>query len=285
DSHRVNYKGARFNRYFDIIIEKEKIKDRSIYFEYASDCDNQYNKKSVIKFEEPLKGFLYFKKSIKIHSKNLEGYESFLNYLEKHPIYRDFIESNSIESLLSWYKNRFGKKLCFFKNVLNSIKPKQVAVLCYYSENLYALIAAANNLEIKTVEMQHGPQTDIHLSYGSWSCIPEEGYMVMPRIFWNWDNYSQEVLQKWINKNNLYSSVLVGNPWVDYWKQMKNTYKFHDFILYSLQPNPITLDQLFTPEIINCIKKTKWKWFIRLHPRQMDEIDKIKNLLEIGRAQ
>src|SRR5690606_32704102 len=90
----------------------------------------------------------------------------------------------------------------------------------------------------------------------------------------------QEVLQKWINKNNLYSSVLVGNPWVDYWKEMKNTYKFHDFILYSLQPNPITLDQLFTPEIINCIKKTKWKWFIRLHPRQMDEIDKIKNLLE-----
>ena len=128
--------------------------------------------------------------------------------------------------------------------------------------------------------MQHGPQTDIHLSYGSWSCVPNEGYDVLPRNFWCWDNYSKDVLERWTSKNKKYSVIVVGHPWVEYWKQNKEEYFDKNFILYSLQPNPITLQQLFTPAIIRLIKESHEKWFIRLHPRQLIELDKIKSFLQ-----
>lgn len=280
DAHRVNYKKSRFNRYFDVWIEKNLSHGQSMYFEYGSDLNNQYNKPLIYKFNKALKGFISFKKSIKIKTKNFNGYDKFLLIVKKNPLLLDFAEINSELNLLNWYKNRFGVKLLFFNKVLQKIQPAQVAVLCYYSEDLFALIASANKLGIETIDMQHGPQTDIHLSYGSWSCVPTDGYDVLPKTFWCWDTYSKEVLDKWISKNKIYSSIIVGNPWVDYWKSKSTTYKHKDFVLYSLQPSPITLEQTFTPQIIQSIKEAQYKWFIRLHPRQLNQMSKIKELLQ-----
>lgn len=279
DAHRVNYKKSRFNRYFDVWIEKNLSYSQSMYFEYGSDLNDQYNKPLIYKFNKALKGFISFKKSIKIKTKNFNGYDKFLHIVKKNPLLLDFAEINSELNLLNWYKNGFGVKSLFFNKVLQKIQPAQVAVLCYYSEDLFALIASANKLGIETIDMQHGPQTDIHLSYGSWSCVPTEGYDVLPRTFWCWDTYSKEVLDKWISKNKIYSSIIVGNPWVDYWKSKSNSYQHKNFILYSLQPNPITLEQTFTPQIIESIKSCTYKWFIRLHPRQLNQLSEIKQLL------
>lgn len=280
DSHRVNYRNSRFNRYFDVIIEKEKSATESMYFEYASDLENQYNKSLIYKYSKALKGFLYFKNSVKINNKSFQGYSNFLLFLNNNPLFAQFVENNNELTLTNWYKNRFGIKILFFHNVLQKIAPKRIAILCYYSEDIYALLAAANKIGIETIEMQHGPQTDIHLAYGSWSMVPKEGYGVLPRIFWCWDEYSKNVLEKWISKNELYKVEVVGNPWVTYWKNKEVAYFEKDFVLYSLQPNPITLEQLFTPEIIKCIKNSNHKWFIRLHPRQLDKRDEIKDLLK-----
>uniref|UniRef100_UPI004048F0F7 hypothetical protein n=1 Tax=Flavobacterium sp. TaxID=239 RepID=UPI004048F0F7 len=280
DSHRVNYRNKRFNRYFDILIEKENIVSQSLYFEYASDLKNQYNEELIYKFSKALKGFLNFKKRIKCKNKSFSGYSNFLSFLNKNEIFNDFVIKNKELQLITWYENQFGLKIKFFKKVVKKIAPKKIAVLCYYSEDIYALIAAANQLSIQTIEMQHGPQTSIHLSYGSWSCVPNEGYDVLPRKFWCWDNYSKDVLEKWTAKSELYTVEVIGNPWIEYWKNNKKTYFEKDFILYSLQPKPITLEQLFTPEIIKLIKTTSIKWFIRLHPRQLNEMNAIKQLLK-----
>lgn len=280
DSHRVSYKGSRFNRYFDVLIERDDLYNRAMYFEYESDLKNQYNSSLIYKYNRALKGFLSYKKSTKISSKNFEGYADFLEMLNRNPLLQNFAKNNAETTLLNWYKNRFGVKLLFFDRILKEIQPKQVAVLCYYSEDLFALLAVSNGLGIKTVDMQHGPQTAIHLSYGSWSRLPEEGYDVLPRTFWCWDAYSKNVLDKWILKNKLYTSVIIGNPWVDYWKAKRNSYRYNDYILYSLQPNPITLEQTFTPQILQSIKECTYKWFIRLHPRQLNQLSVIKQLLQ-----
>lgn len=280
DSHRVNYKASRFNRYFDTLIQRDNTSSQSMYLEYASDLDNQYEKHLVYKHNNALKGFLSLKKAVKVSSYDFEGYTGFLEMLKGNPLLIKFAQDNKESKLLLWYKNRFGVKILFFKTILKIIKPKQVAVLCYYSEDLFALIASSNKLGISTIDMQHGPQTDIHLSYGSWSCIPDQGYDVLPRTFWCWDAYSKEVLEKWASKDSLYSAIVIGNPWVDYWKSKSTTYKHKDFVLYSLQPSPITLEQTFTPQIIQSIKEAQYKWFIRLHPRQLNQMSKIKELLK-----
>ena len=47
-----------------------------------------------------------------------------------------------------------------------------------------------------------------------------------------------------------------------------------------MQPSPLTLEQLFPDSIIDFIKTNPKKWFIRLHPRQLNEKEKLKSYLE-----
>jgi hypothetical protein len=47
-----------------------------------------------------------------------------------------------------------------------------------------------------------------------------------------------------------------------------------------LQPNPITLEQLFTPQLLDCIRSSSEIWFLRLHPRQMNEKDALINFFK-----
>jgi hypothetical protein len=127
--------------------------------------------------------------------------------------------------------------------------------------------------------MQHGPQPDTHLSYGNWLNMPKEGYSMLPRVFWCWDDNSKNAIDKWALNGNVYSAVVGGNPWVNFWNEQKNDYGYSNYILYSLQPDPVSFQQLFSKNVIDFIKKENFKWFIRLHPRQIFDIEKIKSYL------
>lgn len=282
DSHRVNYRASRFNRYFDVLIDKYNLKKKAIYFEYGGTLlRNQYNSELIWNYNTALKGYLKlceYKKEDNLCC--LEGYQSFIDYLNEFPFFFKFIENNSSEKLKFWANGRFIPKVQFFKIALKNIKPKKVILLCYYSEDLMALIVAANRLNIETVEMQHGPQTEIHMSYGSWSNVPDVGYDMLPRTFWCWDGFSEKVLTKWIDKNRYYTAKVSGNPWVEYWQSKKQSYPYNNYIFYSLQTNPITMEQLFPENIIHFIKNESYKWFIRLHPRQLDKLDEINKYLK-----
>jgi hypothetical protein len=110
--------------------------------------------------------------------------------------------------------------------------------------------------------------------------MPKGGYGVLPRNFWCWDGYSTEAIRIWADKNELYATKIVGNPWVQFWRNKKENYTASDYILYSLQPNPVSIERLFSPAIIDLIASTKEPWFIRLHPRQLQDLRTIKNYLK-----
>lgn len=281
DAHRVNFKSKRFNRYFDILIDKHQIEEKSMYFEYGTDTKNQFNSNLIYTFKKALKGYFVLnkKKSIQVQFSGNQ-YEEFLNFLNQESFNQNFLKKYTKSNLEKWTAETFFHKVNFFTKTLQKIKPVQIMLLCYYTEDNFALIVAANQLGIKTIDMQHGPQTDIHLSYGSWSKIPSEGYSLLPSVFWSWDEYSKKVLNKWIKNNVNYSVINIGNPWVDFWKTADSDSEFKDYIFYSLQPNPITIEQLFPKPIIDFIKNKPYSWFIRLHPRQMHEIENIKNYLK-----
>jgi hypothetical protein len=282
DSHRVNYRGFRFNRYFDVLIEKYNLQSRAVYFEYGdASLKKQYNRDLISNYDTSLKGFLQLNKYIKKEGLFcFDGYQLFLDYLNEYPLLFKFTENNSSDKLKFWADCKFLPRINFFASCLKQIQPKKVIILCYYSDDIMALVVAANQLCIETIEMQHGPQTDIHLSYGSWSNVPALGYGMLPRTFWCWDSYSENVLKKWIDNNTLYSTKVSGNPWVNYWQSKNESYPYQDYIFYSLQTNPITIEQLFPENIIYFIKNESYKWFIRLHPRQLDKLDEIQKYLQ-----
>lgn len=283
DSHRVEYKQKRYNRYFDVFIEKFNLFKESILFEYGGvNIDNHFNKEMIWKYDEALKGFIFRKKMFfrkRNSKKELVGYDSFIKLLESNLITSSFSYQNSYFNLVNYIENNFLEKINFFEKVLKRVEPKKLIVLCYYSEEIMAFIVAANKLGVETFEMQHGPQSDIHLAYGSWSNIPTEGYDMLPRKFWCWDNNTKKMLDFWMGKSRLYSSQVVGNPWVEYWKRNPEIYFHHNYILYSLQPDPYTIEKLFPPVLIEFIRKQKYKWFIRLHPRQLDQRNKLEEFL------
>lgn len=280
DAHRVNFKARRFNRYFDILIDKYQIEKDSLYFEYGHDTKNQYNLNLIYTFNKALKGYFLLKKNSSIKVK-FSGvlFDDFLTFLGQEEFNKNFLNTYNASYFEKWASHTFFHKVNFFTEALKKIKPTQIMILCYYLEDNFALIVAANQLRIKTIEMQHGPQTDIHLSYGSWTKIPSEGYLMIPTVFWSWDEYSKGVLNKWIKGNNNYAALTIGNPWVEYWKTVNEDYKYKDYIFYSLQPNPITIQQLFPQPILDFIKNEPYQWFIRLHPRQMYDLENIKNYL------
>ena len=281
DAHRVDYRNSRFNRYFDVLIEKHGIQSDAIYFEYGLNSGKQYNKDFIFTFSEALKGFLYLNKFNK-SSQNicLEEYDSFLTFLSKDVLFDRFIKIYSKERVSKWCSEKLYPKVLFFEKSLQIIRPTKVLILCYYLEDIFALTIAANNLKIDTIEMQHGPQSNVHLAYSSWYSLPESGYDMIPKKFWCWDQGSHNVIQEWTKNNQNYSVKVIGNPWIDYWKTKEMNYQHQNYILYSLQPSPITIEQLFPESILNFIKNNPYKWFIRLHPRQLNEIETIKSFLK-----
>lgn len=281
DAHRVNFNSKRYNRYFDILIEKHKIEKDSMYFEYGPDTKNQFNLNIVYTFKKALNGYLLLKKKSPIETQFFGNqFDDFLNLLKEEEFNEIFLKKYNKLYFENWASTIFFHKVNFFTKVLKKIKPNQIVILCYYLEDNFALIVAANQLKIKTIEMQHGPQTPIHLSYGNWTKIPKDGYTMLPLIFWSWDEYSKNVLSGWINTNSNYSVKMIGNPWVDYWKTVDSDYEFKDYIFYTLQPNPMTIEKSFPQSIIDFIKNEPYQWFIRLHPRQMHDAENIKDYLK-----
>lgn len=273
DSFRVNYKGKRFNRFFDVLIGES---NNYLFIDHdKKSVEGKYRSDHLLVFQKEFQNFKRIYKSKK-YNFSWEGYDLFLKNLEEQYNVSFLFQQEKIEEDL---KINFLPKMLFFKDIFQKITPENVAVLCYYNETVMAIIAAANQLGVKTIDMQHGPQTDIHLAYSDWSKIPRGGYNVLPREFWCWDKNSEKTLDNWMNKCQIYSSKVIGNPWVNYWKRKANNYQYKGFILYSLQPNPVTMEELFPEELISFIHSYSYKWFLRLHPRQLHEQKKIENYL------
>lgn len=281
DAHRVDYRQSRFNRYFDILIEKYYLSQNSMYFEYGLNTYKQYNPSLIFTFSKALNGFLFLNKFLKIKGNvQLEGYEDFIGFLKNEKHFTQFSTIYSAKNISNWASLVCYPRVVFFKKVLIKIKPEKIIILCYYLDDIMALIVAANQLKMNTIEMQHGPQTTLHMAYSSWFTLPPEGYDMLPRNYWCWDENSKRVLQEWTKSNKNYAVNVIGNPWIDYWKSKEKNYVHADYILYSLQPSPLTLEQLFPESIINFIKENPTPWFIRLHPRQLKEMETIKRYLE-----
>jgi hypothetical protein len=279
DAHRVNHNGKRYNRFFDVLIELYRLESDTLYIEYDNlPVADQFNPELIRKYQQAYMGYFYAhpKTTLKLE---WPGYGEFLEFLAQSPRTAAFGAARSVDRMENWF-SIFSMKVDFFTAALKKIQPEKVLILCYYSPDIMALTVAANKLGINTVEMQHGPQAEIHLAYGNWSAVPATGYDMLPRTYWCWDEDSESVISQWTSKNSLYATKVIGNPWIDHWKGQRSDYPHSDYILYSLQPHPVSIPALFPPSLIDFIKTGPYKWFLRLHPRQMIDKEKIQDYLK-----
>ena len=280
--HRVLQDNKYFNRFFDSIVEHHNLQNDVYMVEFQKVYNNTYNQKAVIPLVKQLNNYklLYkLKRKQKTINQdiNLDDYDEFSNMLSSLSI--DPVSLKITENdLLKWVEKINALK-GFYTRLYKKTKPSKIILLSYYGyDDLYAALLVANSFKIKTIDFQHGPQTNVHMAYTNWLKVPDQGFNIMPKEYWNWDENSKNNIEAWANKTSAISTKVFGQPYVAYW--MKRHEKLinndNEVILYSMQTSPL---ELFTIKLINLIKKSRYKWIIRLHPRNNVDIKKIEEFL------
>ncbi len=281
--HRVLQGNKYFNRFYDSIVEHHNLEDDVYMVEFQRVYKNTYNQKAVIPLVKQLNNYkllhkLKGKQKTINQSISLDGYEEFSNMLSSLTIDSVSLKITK-KDLLKWVKKINALKR-FYTRLYKKTKPSKIILLSYYGyDDLYAALLVANSLKIKTIDFQHGPQTNVHMAYTNWLKVPKHGFNIMPKEYWNWDENSKKNIDTWANKVDAINTMVFGQPYIAYWmkRQEKLNKTEEEVILYSMQTSPL---ELFTPKLISLIKSSKYMWIIRLHPRNNVCIENIKEFLE-----
>lgn len=280
--HRISNNGLYFNRFYDSIVDIHNLQDQVYMVEYQKVYSANYNQDAVIPLTKYLDIFKNWYRLKKLFNRptsivnNLDEFDGFCEQLLKYKL-NPALMGLEKKDLLYWTQKMTFLQDFFYK-FYKKIKPEKVFFLGYYGfDQVYAALIAANSLKIKTIDFQHGPQTNIHMAYSSWTKVPNSGFNTMPVEFWNWDENSKESIDNWAVKNSNIRAVLYGQPYLKYCKLKAREQTAKKAILYSLQTAPI---ELLTEPILNLMSKKDFNWVLRLHPRNETQINDLQNYLK-----
>jgi hypothetical protein len=285
--HRANLQDGYFNRFFDSMIDTYRLQDEVYIVEFQKVFKKNYNQKAII----PLHRYLnHYKLIRKISSKGkyrknnveLKEYEDFhIKLIKEFPTIK-FLNISK-ENLIKWV-NKINNTKGFFYKLFEKTRPSKIIFLSYYGfDDLSAAILAAHNLGIKTIDFQHGPQTNVHMAYSYWTKHPERPYNIMPIEYWNWDHKSKENIDKWAEKTNKITAKVVGQPYLGYCLNNQKLYKDGvPFVFFSLQT--FEIEEMISPKLIILINNSSFHWILRMHPRSNFGEQELRTFLESSGA-
>ena len=123
---------------------------------------------------------------------------------------RDY--KNQLRLFIEWYIS--AKKL-----LSKHKKLKEIYLTCWYLPDLMGICAAASELKITTIDIQHGKQGKFQAMYSGWTNIPRNGYDLMPEKFWCWGTPScNHILEASPNRTK-HIPFVGGYPWVTYYQK------------------------------------------------------------------
>jgi hypothetical protein len=287
--HRVFLKGLYFNKFFDSWIYLNQLQERHYTFEYLKTFPNVPFSDHTFSLTLQLEQFqkvqkiiaFFWGKQRKELSIELKEYDSFITYLEQG-VSPNIVAQFNQDKLCKWVLKIFSL-LPFFENVYKKVQPEYVAFAGYYGyDQLYAAILQANRMGIRTIDFQHGPQTNTHMVFSDWTQLPKAAhYDLMPKEYWNWDGLSVKNIEKWSVYSQSINAVEIGQPFISYCKKhFDGVPKKEDYFIYTLQTRPFSLQDLFPDSIIEAIKKSPCKWILRLHPRSYFTKDELELFLK-----
>ena len=175
----------------------------------------------------------------------------------------------------------FVKDFNFFKFYLKYFPSlKRVFYTAYYGVQNIAFIAVANKMNIETIDVQHGVQSDGHFAYGRWNYVPIEGYSLVPSIFYIFTNKEKRILNKTFKGTS--QVKIVGNLMFEKWKEKVGSEELRkDTILFTLQNKKLE-DYDFIFDFFKYLNSeySELKIVFRVHPRHLYIKDNIGDLLK-----
>jgi hypothetical protein len=177
----------------------------------------------------------------------------------------------------------------FFAGILEVLRPAVAFVVEYDNPKGMALNLACRRQGVTTVEIPHGYHGELNIGYGRWNRVPEEGYELLPNVFWCWSEAEASILRSWCERSGSSHRVAVGgNPWLDRWlRGGDDTVARYDRILRDLKErNPGEIHILVTyeeglPKVFDLVRESppSWRWWLRLHPCRLQEREEVRAVL------
>ncbi|MDB4265245.1 hypothetical protein N9891_00695 [bacterium] len=203
----------------------------------------------------------------------LPGYAQFLLKLADH-----LNEEKQITFDESHLAARFRQQEKFYhalKNFFKNENLKAAFIVCYYSEQGFALARFCEERGIPLVDIQHGMQH--HPCYRAWTKKSSYTLSFGPSHFWVWDEPNAKPVRAWAD------SITDGPAVVEagyLWKSKLATLTSDEdktirsradqpVILLTLPTYPVVLDE----NLVETIRSTsgELKWLVRAHPRLAEQ--------------
>lgn len=227
----------------------------------------------------PLRGELSvaFGRAGRLH---LPGYDRFLALLRAYEVPSDQFSERRLMRRTAMIAHATG----VMESLLRRVRPRVVVQVYYYRLAGLALNVACRQLNILSVDLQHGITGETHDAYGRWMQIPPEGYAMLPAVFWSWSPVDVATVRAWNgNVAQWHDALWGGNPSLTSWFDDEHplTREF-DAAIRARSGNTDGLDILVT-----CQPKMVWKemwdglariaaaspshfrWWLRQHPSTM----------------
>lgn len=253
-----------------------------------------------------LKGFFFFSKKkyfYKFFNKKLNNDRK---DLKKNSIglLNSFIKLHKLEYIENFLKIDLKRDINMYsiykynaKNFLSKLPNlKKVFVVCWYATDMMAIIAAANELKIETIDVQHGKQGKYQPAYSGWKCTENNNFINLPQYFWCWGERGIKNILKGSEKRNSHLPFLGGYAWPKIYKEYIKRRAVSNSsskikLLFTIQPSKgETNNEPFKDGLLKILKHydalykkgfiNEFNLRVRLHPNQVEKgLDYLKKRL------
>ncbi|WP_306534968.1 hypothetical protein [Geobacter sp.] len=245
-------------------------------------------RKTSSKFVQPglnlakIKGFLRSKFKSSLHCE-LPQFQNFINYVDGKNL---GISVPSAEKLIQLVFS-IKQYILYYNKILDKVRPKIAAIVSYYSIEGMAFCLACRGNNIPCFDLQHGLQGPLHVAYGRWNKLPQNGYGMLPSLFWCWRDADAAAIEQWsYTVESHHRPIVGGNPWLNLWLESTSEMvrRYDDVIhkagamYWDKKKILVTLqfgidDKEKLKPILEAIATAdpSYFWWIRLHPCMLDK--------------
>jgi len=206
-----------------------------------------------------------------------------LSVLEKYGI-----DAESFNKLMSKPSDVFLDSYSVARKILDKNPAvKTIFLSVWYAPICMGITAAARELSIRVVDVQHGAEISSHAMYCDWTDVPSEGYFMLPNYFWCWDENFERIVNSSFNHNKNHLGIRDCPTWLNFRMSQLNGANnqltdqnlkglFRYILLYTLQPPCFETPKRIPDFLIDFLnhENPDVHVYIRRHPN--DPEDKIE---------
>lgn len=223
---------------------------------------------------------------------DLPEFQEFINFVNDADVGISVPNLDELTRLISC----LNQYVIYYDKILDNVRPQIAGIVCYYNIEGLAFCLACRKNDIPCFDLQHGLQGPLHVAYGRWNKVPQDGYEMLPSLFWCWSESEASAIRQWSHAADSYHHPIVGgNPWLNLWKRNASelTTKYDKIITNSSkmgwQQKRVIISLQFgvdDKETLQPILDTvagsdsSYFWWIRLHPCMLEKRSVVKEMFD-----